>query len=333
MAKPVDVELLVVGGGVAGLSLAVEAARAKQSVLVIDSSGGCGGGASGAAAGVLWPPMGRLARSRPGRLIWASWALLPAWIRSLQWESGVDVGWVCCGGERLVVHAPRQLTPHQGWRDGRWTTTAAGRLEPLAVLDALRHILRQRHAPILSDDATALLVRERMVLGVMTARHGPVYARRTVIAAGSGSAALLAPLGLGRDLAGVAGCLVQLRDVPVPERLIGVHDATLVGKPDGSVWVTSGRVPASLAAAPPPPALDATISSWDLAASVLGVEGRLAEVWSGVRVVTPSQVPYAGPAPGWSGLDLLVGLGKHGYLLAPLLSQLALGAASAALTV
>src|ERR1700681_4609792 len=98
------VDLLIVGGGVVGLSLAYESAAAGLSVRVIDR-GPPGREASWAGAGIL-PPAGDTPTNDPLlQLHRLSNTLHAEWAQRLVDETGVDNGFRRCGGLYLARDA------------------------------------------------------------------------------------------------------------------------------------------------------------------------------------------------------------------------------------
>ena len=90
-------DVLIVGGGVIGLSLAWDLARHGQSVHVIDR-GQPGREASWAGAGIL-PPANRAAAIHPyDQLCGLSAELHPQRARELTALTGIDTGYRRCGG-------------------------------------------------------------------------------------------------------------------------------------------------------------------------------------------------------------------------------------------
>src|SRR5262249_47571883 len=84
-------DILVMGGGIIGCSLARELARVSKKVTVLDA-GRAGGGASTAAAGLLTPS---LATMPPGALVdlcHESAALYESWVQELRQDGAGDVG-------------------------------------------------------------------------------------------------------------------------------------------------------------------------------------------------------------------------------------------------
>ncbi|HSG69217.1 MAG TPA: FAD-dependent oxidoreductase, partial [Planctomycetaceae bacterium] len=90
-------EIVIVGGGVIGLSLAWELAGQGAEVLVLDKQQ-VGQEASWAGAGMLPPGNLTQARTPFDRLRAFSAKLWPSWTESLKELTGIDNGYVMCGG-------------------------------------------------------------------------------------------------------------------------------------------------------------------------------------------------------------------------------------------
>ncbi len=90
--SPERADVLVVGGGVIGCALAAELAARGRDVIVVERAEP-GAEASGAAAGMLSPQAEARTRDAFFDLALASRELYPAWVRVLEEETGVDVGY------------------------------------------------------------------------------------------------------------------------------------------------------------------------------------------------------------------------------------------------
>src|SRR5258708_32680478 len=90
-------DVIIIGGGVIGLSLACELAGEGASVAVYDQ-GPMGQESSWAGAGILPPGNPELAESPEARLRAASHVLWPHWSALLREETGIDNGYRRCGG-------------------------------------------------------------------------------------------------------------------------------------------------------------------------------------------------------------------------------------------
>lgn len=125
-------DVAIVGGGVAGLSIARELARRGLSVVVLDSSAS-GAGASGAAAGMLAPQSEANERDEFFELLCASREMYPAFAASLLEESGVDVELDRTG---TLYVAFTEEDEHEVERRFAWQSRAGLEVERLTAEDA-----------------------------------------------------------------------------------------------------------------------------------------------------------------------------------------------------
>ncbi|MEM1225226.1 MAG: FAD-dependent oxidoreductase [Planctomycetota bacterium] len=118
----IEVELLIIGGGVIGRSIAWECQRRGRQVMVLDrhrleisdsvsrdptSSAGASDGhsTSWAAAGILPPANFDRATDPIDRLRGYSHAMWPLWSQQLESDTGMDIGYRHCGGLYLAQSA------------------------------------------------------------------------------------------------------------------------------------------------------------------------------------------------------------------------------------
>src|SRR5476651_504603 len=95
-------DVLIIGGGVIGLSIACELAGEGVSVAVLEQ-GQMGQESSWAGAGILPPGNPKLARSPEARLRAASHVLWPVLSALLQEETGIDNGFRRSGGLEVRI--------------------------------------------------------------------------------------------------------------------------------------------------------------------------------------------------------------------------------------
>jgi glycine oxidase len=115
-------DLLVLGGGIAGLTIALEAGRRQLTVIIIDSPRP--GAASRAAAGMLAPSVEEM----PPEMLGAAMAardLYPAFLEELRERSGVDVPLDRGGILQLVSETDAELLRARAPNGAEWLDQAA----------------------------------------------------------------------------------------------------------------------------------------------------------------------------------------------------------------
>jgi len=252
-------DVLVVGGGVVGLTCAWYAARTGAHVTVLDPSPG--DGATRAAAGMLAP----VGEAEPDdaaatRLHLAGAACWPGFARELADASGTDPGFEAVGSllvaydagdrddlrralgshraaglrsEELTVAGARRLEPALGPVAGAALAPDDHRADPRATHRALGAALAAVGVRRVGATATRLVLDgARRVVGAVDDAGRPHRAGLTVLAAGVGSGPLSA-------LDGGAGA----RGVPVPVRGVVGQTVRLEAGPDlGLERTVRGRV-------------------------------------------------------------------------------------------
>jgi glycine oxidase len=341
-------DVLVVGGGVIGLSIAWQAARRGLDVLVLerDAPGTRPTGASYVAAGMLGP----IAEADPGEtalleLGLRSAAQWPAFAAELTAAGGVDLGYRTAG-TLLVAHdrdssealeRERTLRAAMGLTTERILGSEARRREPaLAPSTRLALDVPDDH----SVDPRAVVQALSAALGPARVRRGArvaaiesgavalddgerLTAERVVLCAGAWSGALAAVA-----VRPVKGQLLRLRDPSGPgmiARTLRFWGGYLVPRDDGryvlgatmeergfDTAVTAGGVHELLR---------------DAALVVPGVlELEIEELIAGLRPGTPDNAPIIGAHEELDGVWLATGHYRNGVLLAPLTAQLTVDA-------
>lgn len=345
-------DVTVLGGGVIGLSIADELARAGARVRVLDKSG-FGTEASWAGAGML--PPGNLERAATPEALLRGlshrlWPNLVAW---LQAETGVDSGYRMSGAVRLFESGTERDAELSAWNAEAvpvepLDAESLSDLEPEVTADrAALHLPSQcqvrnpRHlralvasclkqgvdlvagAPALAWEADGDRVR-----GVRTP-NGVFRSDRYCVTAGAWSGGLLEPLGMELPVRPVRGQIVLLDARPSPiSRMIELGPRYLVPRPDGRVLVgateeeagfekrnTAGAVAGLLRMATDvcPALADATVE----------------RTWAGLRPGSPDGLPYLGRVPDLDNLFVAAGHFRSGLQMSPgtarVMRQLLLG--------
>jgi glycine oxidase len=350
MADPPSPDVVVVGAGVIGLSVAWQAARAGMTVTVIDPRPGRA--ASWAAAGML-APVGE-AHFGEDALTSLNLAAARAWpdfARTLEAASGVPVHYLESGTLMVAVDPSDQAAADDllayrrrlGLSAQPLSASACRRHEPLLapgirggadlvddhqvdnrrVVEALLAACRTEEVDLVDDPATAVTVRGGRAVGVKTGGGSSCTAGTVVVAAGCWSGLLGGiPDSARPPVRPVKGLTLRLQvpeAVPVLQRTVRglVHGRTcyLVPRHDGSVVV------------------GATVEEkgFDLSVQVGAVgdlledarrlipsleEYALTDTTTGLRPGSPDNAPIVGHT-GVPGLILATGAYRNGILQAP----------------
>jgi len=342
MASPPDV--LILGGGVIGLSTAYFLARADVRVAVIDK-GDFGQESSWAGAGILPAANPKRAKSAIGRLRAHSIALFPHISAELRERTGIDNGYVRCGGLELrrssdalekqrlenLVREERGEGLHCEVLDAR----QLHELEPALNEDLsgavyfpdMAQVRNPRHLKALIAGCAALGVELRpgcpvfgfertgeRITAVQTL-DGRLSADRFLIAAGAWSDMLTQLVGWQTQIRPVRGQIAMLAShPPVLHRILLAGDHYLVPRPDGRVLVGSTEEDVGF---------DKRTTA-EAIAGLLGIALRLVPAlagapvercWAGLRPGSPDGRPFLGPVPGCSNLFVAAGHFRSGIML------------------
>ncbi|WP_369070250.1 NAD(P)/FAD-dependent oxidoreductase [Kineococcus terrestris] len=323
--------VVVVGAGIVGAAVAHEVARAGADVVLLDAGPPASGVTADSFAWIGEPrgsdppdastPLRRLALAEHRRLEAQVPGARVRWRGCVTWGAQPFAADVPLGpGERLLdAGRLARLEPHLRVRPERSPHLVRdGAVDPVALVRALARAARARGARVLPRTAaTGLDVRGARVTGVRTTA-GTVPADAVVLAAGTGTRALCAPLGLDLPVAGSPALLVRLS---APPGLVG----TLVAAPDlevreaaaGLLLATAGEEGAG---GDPRAAGEEVrrrvLDAFDVAPGAVRVLGAR----TGVRPVPADGLPLTGPVPGTAGLHVAV---LHAALtLAPAVARL-----------
>ena len=214
MEDRIDVDVAIVGAGVAGLWLANMLARRSLAVAVCEAEG-VGGTQTAAAQGIVHSGFRYALGERDGTAARALKAMPARWRAALAGQGDVDLHGVPILAEQLHLYCPAGWALPRALAAGAWFAASGGRwtaaprpyrrglLLPLRdfVIDVpglMRHLAAPvRHRLIRADIAPQNIIRTAGgVAGIETAA-GVVRASAYVFAAGAGNGALAARAGLG----------------------------------------------------------------------------------------------------------------------------------------
>lgn len=343
-------DVVVVGGGVIGLSVAWRAASAGLGVTVCDPTPGQG--ASWAAAGMLAP----VTEAHPleAALAALGMASLQRWAGfadDLTGDSGNDVGLRRDGtlfvavdaDDRLVLDEQEAAQRQLGLQSVRCTSTQCRQLEPLlsprlhgglrvdgdwqvdnrALLGALAAGLSSKGGRLVTTSVSRLLTDAGAVTGVELDGGEILPAATVVIAAGVGSPALRGvPAEARPPIRPVKGEILRLQADPSRPVINRTVRASVHGTPVYIVGRRHGEI--VVGATMQEGGFDTTVRAGavsDLLRAAIEVipaleELPLVEMCARLRPATPDNAPVLGITP-VPGLVLATGHHRNGMLLAP----------------
>jgi glycine oxidase ThiO len=323
-----DADLLILGGGIAGLTTAVAASERQLSVILIDSPRP--GAASRAAAGMLAPSAEKVPQELRDAAL-AARDFYPAFLDALRDRTGIEVPLdrngilelapegesehlrenVPDGSRWLDQGALRELEPALDGHPGALFHPLDGAVDNVVLMDALERAvagiptIKRIPAEILSVDSDQP--------SVLTRTRGRFFGTRLVLATGAWAAGIP---GLPRPIPvrPVRGQLLRLAQSPVHHvtyggggYLVPRGETVLVGATSEEAGFENETSLAGLAAlrhiaARAVPSLGA---------------GVVVDHWAGLRPMSLDGHPILGPDPDSPALVYACGYSRNGILFAP----------------
>ena len=323
-----DADLLILGGGIAGLTTAVAASERQLSVILIDSPRP--GAASRAAAGMLAPSAEKVPQELRDAAL-AARDFYPTFLDALRDRTGIDVPLdrngilelapegesehlrenVPDGSRWLDQGALRELEPALDGHPGALFHPLDGAVDNVVLMDALERAvagiptIKRIPAEILSVDSDQP--------SVLTRTRGRFFGTRLVLATGAWAAGIP---GLPRPIPvrPVRGQLLRLAQSPVHHvtyggggYLVPRGETVLVGATSEEAGFENETSLAGLAAlrhiaARAVPSLGA---------------GVVVDHWAGLRPMSLDGHPILGPDPDSPALVYACGYSRNGILFAP----------------
>jgi glycine oxidase len=340
-------DVIVVGGGVIGLSIAHAAAAKGRSVTVLDP-GELESAASWAAAGML-APLSESERPDPFfELCAASLRLYRSWTGRLQTQSGVDPefdesGVLCLATSKQAINILKKrmawqseagfpsevLSPEDVRRlEPNLTLAVAGGLHmpgesqvrPRRLLETLKAACNasgvqlqtgQRVREVLTDDGR--------VSGVET-ETGKITGEWVVIASGVRSPEILGLRPRIRMKARKGQILSLMAPMPLFRRMIRWEHSYMVQRKDGELVIGATNEETGYDRTITPAGIGSLLEKAQQISSHTS-SFAIREMWTGLRPATPDGLPVLGHA-GLRGLIYATGHYRNGILLAPITASI-----------
>lgn len=321
-------DFLIVGGGVIGLSSALELARGGATVTVLER-GVCGGESSWAGGGILSPLPPWDYPPAVTDLTQLSCRLFPEWVGRVAEISGIDPEYRVSG---LRVMPPFDAEKAAQWcaghgvrleqdGEGLWLPDVAQVRNP-RLIKALRLALERMGVRIVEQaEVTGVVSTEDRVERLDTTA-GPFAAEHYVVAAGAWSKKLLGKQGVQLDIKPVRGQMLLYRAQPGMLRHIILQNGTyLIPRDDGHILVGSTLEDAGFDKATTEEARVA-LHAWALGMLPQLAQAEFIQQWAGLRPAAPDNIPTIARHPQLENLFLNSGHFRYGVTMAPASAQI-----------
>lgn len=324
-------DIVVIGGGVIGLSLAWRLRRENLSVLIIEK-GEPAREASYAAGGMI-------AHCDPhnspelAALITESARLYPEFVHELIDESGEspdlrDAGAIafletdgapqCKGARPLDIAELFELEPSLSFRERAWFLPESS-VDPRALGSALIKAAKHRGTDFVTGSAaTEVMVQSGRAAGVRTAKSS--YPAQAVVNCAGAWASQILPFGLPtRPVKGQIVCVVPQPGLhhqgPIIQHVVRTPDVYIIPRSDGRILLGATVEEAGFDKRVDADTVRHLYQSGADAAPVIG-EMRINENWAGLRPGTPDALPILGETS-LPGYFAATGHYRDGIMLAP----------------
>ena len=331
-------DILIIGGGIIGLAIAIELKRqgAKVSVISKDFVQAAGN----AAAGMLAPMAEKITSPPMLDLCLRSRWLYPEWTQKLEELTGVETGYLPCGILAPVYSEPKSIPEADSnavWLDkhaiqlyqpglgdrvvGGWWYPEDGQVDNRCLMRSLLQAAQTLGVEILEGvSVKAIQQKQGRVNGILT-DLGQIEAKQYVLAAGSWSSQLM-PL----PVRPVKGQMMSLKmpqklHQPFPlQRVLYGENIYLVPRQDGRLIVGATVEEVDWTPFNTPKGIQSLLNkATELYPAV--ADWQIEEFWWGFRPGTPDELPILGRSA-CENLFLATGHYRNGILLAPITASL-----------
>jgi len=344
------IEVVVIGGGIAGSAVALELAQRGAAVTVVDATRP-GGGATGASGGMLAPQYESAGRSRLFDFLVEARGFFPSFAAHVRELSGRDLhvrydgmlvanitpaeeraaadsaAWQQAAGleaEILDGAAARALEPGLDPAVPSWLwLPSEGQVDSQLLARSLPHALSAAGIRVIAGRRVTAVVASGERCSGVRLEDGRMLEGDVVVLAAGAAAGTLEGLPRPVPVHPVRGHMLRFpAGVPAPLRLVASHDARyLVPRADGSMLAGSTMEDAGFDRSLSEAALR-TIHEGAVHLIPALAAWRPAEQWAELRPISADDLPILGPDPDLAGLFYATGYGRNGILMGPLAGRL-----------
>jgi glycine oxidase len=336
-------DVVIIGGGVIGCSIAYQLSKMGVQVSVIEREE-IAAEASSAAAGLLAPAEVLTGPKAVADLFLASWSITAETIAEIEAASGVQVEYFQTGALHALKNTADQSSLRRYaeiWQaqgsDVKWLTgdqvyqyepllhhtfdvalyvPEAASIRPRLMTRAYAEAARKSGADFYEHtEVTGLQQNSGRVVGIQTAQGQTISCDRVVIATGAWSAHIGGWSGLTIPVFPARGQILALRQPATPlKHTIFGNDIYMVPKIDNTIYVG-----ATIEQVGFDKSNTAGGVAWLLSSAIQLVpeleHTGIADIWSGLRPWSQDSYPILGKAPGWENVILATGHGPGGFEL------------------